>query len=538
MKHYTVTFQPDGKIISIHSGVSILEAAEQAGIILNSVCGGAGTCGKCAVSLGAGGEEVLSCQHKIESNLTVIIEPESRLFESRILEHGIDRQVKVAPSILEKKPELAKTAGKVFGAALDIGTSTVVAKLIDMSDGRCAATAATDNPQIRFGDNIISRIAYGETEGGLDKLHKMLIESINKLIGRLCEKGGIKRSDIYEVTAAGNTAMSHIFLKFPVRSLGQAPYKAYCLEAQDRAAKEMGIDINPAGSVHTIENIAGFVGSDTTAVALAVEMEKMDQMTLVVDIGTNGELILGTKDKMFAASCAAGPALEGARINQGSRAVNGAIERVLLKDGDIELDIIGAERGAAARSICGSGLIDAVAVMLDAGMIEATGKLVKKEQVSSKVPDDIADRIIEQDGQPGFVLARNTNNNCRPVILTQEDIRETQLAKAAIGAGIKLLQKKMGVADGDIEQVLLAGAFGNYIKRESAKRIGLLCDVDIEKIHFVGNAASVGAQMVLVSSECRSLVVELVKKIEYVEIANEPDFQAVFADSLMFGTTQ
>jgi len=533
MKHYTVTFQPDGTIISIHSGATILEAAEQAGIILNSVCGGAGTCGKCAVSVGGGAKQVLGCQYKIESDLTVIINSDSRFFEAKILQHGIDRQVKAAPSILEKKPELAKTAGKVFGAALDIGTSTLVAKLIDMSDGRCAATAATENPQIRFGDDVISRIAYAETEGGLDELNKVLIKSINLLIGRLCEKGGIKRSDIYEVTAAGNTAMSHIFLKFPVRSLGQAPYEAYCLEAQDRGAKEMGLEINPAGSVHTIENIAGFVGSDTTAVALAVGMEKMDKMTLVVDIGTNGELILGTKAKMFAASCAAGPALEGARISQGSRAVEGAIERVLVKDGDIELDIIGAEGGASARSICGSGLIDAVAVMLDAGLIEATGRMVK--QVSGKVPDDIADRVIEHDGQGAFVLARNANNGCGAVILTQKDIRETQLAKAAIRAGIKLLQKKMGIADDDIEQVLLAGAFGNYIKRESARRIGLLCDVDLEKIHFVGNAASVGAQMVLVSSECRSLVAELVKKIEYVEIANESDFQGVFADSLMFG---
>lgn len=533
MKHYTVTFQPEGEIISIHSGATILEAAEQAGIILNSVCGGKGTCGKCAVNPGGG--EVLGCQYKIESDLVVVINSESRFFESKILQHGIDRQVKVAPSILDKKPELAKTSGKLFGAALDIGTSTLVAKLIDMSNGRCAATAATDNPQIRFGDDVISRIAYAETEGGLEELHKVLIKSINLLIGELCKKGGIKRTDIYEVTAAGNTAMSHIFLKLPVRSLGQAPYKAYCLEAVDRGAKEMGVKINGAGSIHTIENIAGFVGSDTTAVALAIGMEKMEKMTLVVDIGTNGELILGTKDKMYAASCAAGPALEGARISQGSRAVEGAIERVLLKDGDIELDIIGAERGAAARSICGSGLIDAVAVMLDAGLIDATGRMAGKEEVRGKVPGDIADRMIEQDGQGAFVLARNANNDSGPVILTQRDIREMQLAKAAIRAGIKLLQKKMGIGDGDIEQVLLAGAFGNYIQRESAKRIGLLCDVDLEKIHFVGNAASVGAQMVLVSSECRTLVGELVKKIEYVEIANESEFQAVFADSLMFG---
>jgi uncharacterized 2Fe-2S/4Fe-4S cluster protein (DUF4445 family) len=257
-------------------------------------------------------------------------------------------------------------------------------------------------------------------------------------------------------------------------------------------------------------------------------------MTLVVDIGTNGELILGTKEAMFAASCAAGPALEGARISQGSRAVAGAIERVLVNNDDIDLDIIGTEGGAFARTICGSGLIDAVAVLLDMGLIDETGRFVEKDELTGKLSDDILGRLIEQDGQGAFVLAHNTGNNNEPVILTQKDIRETQLAKAAIRAGIILLQKKIGINDEDIEQVLLAGAFGNYIRRESAKRIGLLPDVELEKIHFVGNAASTGAEMVLLSSECRELAAEIVKKIEYVEIANQAEFQDVFAESLMF----
>jgi len=254
-------------------------------------------------------------------------------------------------------------------------------------------------------------------------------------------------------------------------------------------------------------------------------------MTLVVDIGTNGELVLGTKDKLYAASCAAGPAMEGARITCGSRAAEGAIEAVVINEDDIDLDVIG---NCPARSICGSGLLDAVAVMLEVGVIDRTGRFTEPAKLKGKVSPAIISRIIEQDGEPAFCLSRAANVSERSVFLTQRDIRQMQLAKAAIRAGIKLLQKKIGLEDCDIEHILLAGAFGNYIRKESALRIGLLPDVSVERIVFVGNAAASGAQMILISRYCRDKAHELARKIEYIEIANEPEFQDVYAESMLF----
>jgi uncharacterized 2Fe-2S/4Fe-4S cluster protein (DUF4445 family) len=530
MEHFTVRFEPDGTSISMHGGATILEAAEQAGIILDNICGGSGTCGKCAVAVEGIREKVLACQYLIDRDLTVVLEAGAKLFEQRILQQGIDRQIEIAPSIVEANPDLVKTPGCIFGVAVDIGTSTVVAKLLDMVDGSCKGQAAASNPQIRYGDDVISRIIYAQTDEGLKKLNKSIIDCINELINQLCEQAKIQRANIYEITVAANTTMNHILLKLPTKQLGQAPYQAYSVKAHNMSAKQAGIDINAQGQLYSIENIAGFVGADTTAVAVAVAIDQVEKMTLVVDIGTNGEIILGNKEGLCAASCAAGPAFEGARISQGSRAIEGSIERVIVNDDDIDIDVIG---GGAAKSICGSGLIDAVAVLIELGLLDNTGKLLFANEVDANLPKKIIKRLVEKNGQPAFIFANNKNTN-EPVILTQQDIRETQLAKAAIRSGIVLLQEKLNIADEDIEQVLLAGAFGNYIQRDSAKRIGLLPNVDVKKIHFIGNAACSGAEMVLLSKKARKQAKELSKIIEYVELANSNKFQTVFADCLMF----
>jgi uncharacterized 2Fe-2S/4Fe-4S cluster protein (DUF4445 family) len=547
MDHFRVLFKPDNKSIVIHAGATVLEAAAQAGIILNTTCGGKGTCKKCVVKLLPQDKDIFACQHRIQGDLEVMVPVTSRFFEQKILAHGTNRDIELSPAISKKfsdnktvvyrdgtaiAVETGDTTGAIYGVAVDIGTTTVVAKLIDLTNGQVQATAASGNPQITYGDDVISRIAYGQTEEGLAELHDVIVYCVNMLIKELCVQAHVAAEHIYEVTIAGNTTMNHIFLKLPVKQLGQAPYHAYSVDAFDRTAGEMRIKINPAGNIHTIENIAGFVGSDTVAVAVAVAMDETDKMTLVVDIGTNVEIILGTKDKMHAASCAAGPALEGARISQGSRAIDGAIERVVFNSDDIDLDVIG---GKAPRTICGSGLIDAIALLVELGIVDSTGKFANPAQLTDKLPPKILARVIAQaDGQCAFELARSTDGIEKPVILTQRDVRETQLAKAAIRAGIKLLQKKFGIADSDIEQILLAGAFGNFIRRKSARQIGLLPNVPLERIHFVGNAASSGAQMVLASRVYRGLASKLAQQIEYVEIAHEPAFATEFAESMLF----
>jgi len=528
MKHFTITFKPDDKKISIHAGATLLEAAGQAGIILNTICGGKGICEKCLVNLEPDSQQVLACQYHIQSDLTVTIPAGSRFFEQKILAEGIDTKDKIQPDIYKKYLQ-GDSAAPIFGVAVDIGTTTVVARLIDMTDGRSLATVAELNPQSRYGDDVISRITYAETDAKLTELHETIINCVNELIARLCKQAGADAESIYEVAVVGNTTMNHIFLKLPVKQLGLAPYKAFCLDAQDTPADDMVLQINRAGNIHTASNIAGFVGSDTTAVALAVDIDSAEEMTLAVDIGTNGELVLGTGDKLYAASCAAGPALEGARIACGSRAAEGAIEAVVAGEDDIVLDVIG---NCPARSICGSGLIDAVAVLLELGIIDASGRFVNASTLADSVPVSIASRIRIEIGEPVFILTDSTD--AETVFLTQKDIRQVQLAKAAIRTGIKLLQKKVGIIDADIQQIFLAGAFGNYIRRESALRIGLLPDVPTERIHFVGNAASAGAQMILLSRHCREKAQELARKIEYIEIAHEKEFQDVFADSMNF----
>ncbi|MBN2455556.1 MAG: DUF4445 domain-containing protein [Sedimentisphaerales bacterium] len=602
MKHFSVTFKGEDKKISIHAGATVLEAAGQAGIILNSICGGKGLCKKCMVYIEPSEKQVLACQYHIQSNIVVTVPAQSRFYEQKILEHGIDIKTEIHPAVCkrylrndcaepdklimtlskkfpqekfrlstrakkqlqqlskntkfcdgltavcyldstsqrQKQPsyqytvelfEEGNTTSRMFGLAADIGTTTVVIKLIDLNTGKCTATQSAINPQSRFGDDVISRITYARTDEKLTKLHNVIIDCFNELTGKLCKQYGINAGSIYEATAVGNTTMNHIFLNFPITQLGQAPYKAFSIDAHDKLASEMALKVSVAGKVHSVANIAGFVGSDTVAVALAVDIDSADEMTLIVDIGTNGEIVLGTKDKLYAASCAAGPALEGARISCGSRAAEGAIEAVVVNESDIDLDVIG---NCPARSICGSGLIDAVAALLNLGILDQSGRFVEPEKLQDKLPTKILSRIVQQNGQPAFVLAENQDLSGQRVLLAQKDIREVQLAKGAIRTGITLLQKKFGLEDKDIKKILLAGAFGNYIRPESALRIGLLPDVPAERIHFVGNAASSGAQMVLLSRDVRILATRLARKIKYIEIAHEPTFQDVFADSMMF----
>ncbi|MEN6576740.1 MAG: ASKHA domain-containing protein [Phycisphaerales bacterium] len=528
MKHFRVVFKPDDKEISIHEGAAVLEAARQTGIILTTPCGGKGMCGKCAVRLLPAGQPILACQHRVESDLVVAVPPESRFYEHKILKDGLAVGAGVHPTVFRRYEGIAGPDG-ILGVAVDIGTTTVVAKLLDMADGRCVATEAVLNPQTRFGDDVISRINYAQSPARRGEIHKVIIDCINDLTDGLYRQAGIEASSIYEACIVGNTTMNHIFLGYPVEQLGRAPYCAYAVDARDLPPGDLGLHMNPAGNIHCVESIAGFVGADTTAAALAADMDTVQDRTLLVDIGTNGEIVLGTRDRLYAASCAAGPALEGARIKHGSRAADGAIEAVVV-DGDIDLEVIG---GTPPRSICGSGLIDAVAALVDLGVVDATGRLLDRESLRERLPAAIFSRLCGCDGQPAFRLTPDDGTACSGIVLTQRDIREMQLAKGAILAGIRILMNKLGMTEGDIDRVLLAGAFGNYIRPSSAVRIGLLPNVPLDRIQSIGNAAATGAQMLLISDECRDRAAALAKKIQYVEIAHEKDFSDIFADAML-----
>jgi len=530
MQHFTVTFQPDDKQVVVPKGTTLLEAAGKAGIVLNSVCGGAGTCHKCKVLLAPAQQPVLACQYKVQSDLDVTIPVQSRGAKDRILEHGLSTAVPVEPDVY-KKYLPNSPAARVFGLAVDIGTTTVVAKLVDMTTGRCIATAAMLNPQIRFGDDVISRISYARTDQSRRQLQQLILDCLNQLIERLCRQTSVRPEEIYELCAVGNTTMNHILLGLPVEQLGQAPYQAYSLDPHDVRPAELALRINNAGNVHTLANIAGFVGSDTTAVALAVDIDSADDGTLVIDVGTNGELLLAARGKLFAASCAAGPAFEGARIYCGSRAAEGAIESVTVADGDLHLGVIGE---VPPRSICGSGLIDAIAVLLDLGLIDNTGRFVEPDRLPATLPSSLRSRLREVDGQAAVVLSAGEEPDHPAVYLTQADVRQAQLAKAAVRAGVMVLQQQVGFTDQDLRRVLLAGGFGNYVRVESALRIGLLPSVEPDCVEFVGNAACSGAHLALVSSRLRQQAARLARKIEYVEVAHQRQFAELFAHCIYF----
>ena len=523
MKHFEIIFKPENKEIYIHENATILEAAGKAGIILNTSCGAKGICRKCIVNINPEDQEVLACQYKIKNDLIVTIPQKSRFFEPKILETGIENPTKVSFDIYHSYSRFVKDK-TIFGIAIDIGTTTIVAKLIDLFNAKVFATKAALNPQIKFGDDVISRITYAYTDEKLYELHDCIIDCLNTLIDDLCQIASIGNDQIFEICVVGNTTMNHIFLKYPVNQIGYSPYQAYSLEAKDSSPSALNLKINHAGNIRTLENISGFVGSDTIAVALATDIDSSEKITLMIDIGTNGEIILGNKEKLYAASCAAGPAFEGARISCGSRASNGSIESVFIKNNEIDFDVIG---NIPAQSICGSGLIDVVAIMLELGIIDKTGRFVDNEILQNKLPETLYQRLRKVNNEPAFFLAES-------VYISQKDVRQLQLAKAAILAGIKLLINELNIQNNDIEQVYLAGAFGNYISKENALKIGLLPAISPEKIHFIGNAAESGAEMALVSRQYREKTKQLAQKIEYFELAISTDFPDIFAECISF----
>jgi len=422
------------------------------------------------------------------------------------------------------------TSGALYAAAFDIGTTTVVGMLLDLNTGAEVAVAARTNPQVSYGDDVVSRISYAE-DGGLAKLHGAVTGCVNEIIDELASEAGISRRSIYQAVFCGNTTMSHLFLGIEPTYVAQAPYVAVFRGAVRTSPAAVGIEISPDGRVVVLPNVAGFIGGDTVGVMLAADFAHSEKLRMAVDIGTNGEIVIGTSTRMLCASAAAGPAFEGARIRHGMRAAEGAIETIRIEDGRLVISTI---NDAPAAGLCGTGLIDAVAALLDAGLVESTGRLVSADEIPD-APEDLRRRLQVNSTGPVFVLADpETDGAARQVALSQRDIRELQLAKGAIQAAITILLKEYGVAAGDLDEILLAGAFGNYISRESALRIGLLPDVPPERITQIGNAAGTGSKLVALDKDLLEEAERLSLDARYLELAGRADFQEVFAESMMF----
>ncbi|MDZ7331776.1 MAG: ASKHA domain-containing protein [candidate division KSB1 bacterium] len=426
--------------------------------------------------------------------------------------------------------EAGDTSQRLFGVAIDLGTTTIVGSLVNMLTGQILAVASRTNPQSIHGADVISRVNFCISEpGGLGKLQTLAIEAINEIIEELCENSGEKFRDIYELSLAGNTIMNHLFLGANPQFIAEAPYTPAYRRSQKFRAEELGIAILPRGSVITLPNISGYVGGDITGFILACKLHQQDKVTLGIDIGTNGEIVLGSKEKLICCSTAAGPAFEGGQISCGMRAMEGAIDKYVIDEAGVFYHVIG---NIDPRGVCGTGLVDVVAELLSAGIVDETGRIVAPEQFHGL--DWLKKRILPNDKNYDFALVNGEDGARQMIKIKQQDIRELQLAKGAMAAGIEILMKELGISVDQIEQVFIAGAFGSYLNKYNALKIGLLPAISPEKIHFVGNAASLGAKKFLLSQRARDEAEYIINTTHYIELAGRQDFQEIFAEKMFF----
>ena len=423
------------------------------------------------------------------------------------------------------------TALMKFGLAIDIGTTSVVSSLMELESGEQLASVSSLNPQAVFGADLMSRIAFAQfNPGNLRKLHTRIVGLLNQHVEQLCAESGVLAKWIYKVVVVGNTCMHHILLGIDPSHVGLAPYAPVLRHPLELAARELFLKVNPEARVCLLPIVAGFVGADAVAVALATRIGDTPERRIAVDIGTNGEVLLGSREKLWACSAPAGPALEGAQLRCGMRAALGAIDRVWLADGDLRVHTLG---DAAAQGICGSGVVDAVAVLLDAGVLDWTGLI--DVDARGRLPAALAARVQMRGEERLVILARPGEAGAeRELVLTQDDVRQVQLCKGAIASGAALLQKVAGLADEDVAELMLAGGFGNYLSVRSALRIGLIPALPERKIRYVGNAAALGAQLALMSEPERARAAALARRIEHVSLAAHPDFQDIFVDCMNF----
>jgi len=608
---HSVTFQPQGRSVSVLNGTLILEAAASAGLVLDTPCGGAGTCGKCRVEIAQGAPDPtdadrrifgeaelrqgwrLACQNVVNGNMVIHV-PAPSLFGMELqiaVDSAVGGPAEVRPAIRkvyvelspptleDARPDLLRleektgpfmvdvtmlreapkrlrrqgfkgtavlsdhrlidfeegdTTEQCFGVAIDVGTTTIAASLMNLCSGRELAVVSRMNPQVSFGDDVLSRILHSVScPHCLEELRRAVAGEIGGMIQSLCEEAGVNPQYIYEASFAGNTTMQHLLCGADPSQLGKIPFAPAYGRGMLLSARDMEIPINPHGMAYVFPIIGGFVGGDTVAGMLATRIDALEGPVLMVDIGTNGEIVLAYNGELLAASTAAGPAFEGARISCGMRGTRGAIEKVVLGE-DVHLAVIG---NVAPVGICGSGLIDLVAELLRVGVVSSEGRLHPAGELPAELSQALAQRVqTDQNGNPMFVLAAPDSGTLhKSLSLSQRDVRELQLGCGAIRAGVSILLRKAGLTPADLKTVLIAGGFGGFIRRDKAQRIGLLPpEVDHRRIRYVGNVSLAGGRWALLSLEARNHGEELARRTRHVELSIDGDFQAEFVEAMIF----
>ena len=617
---HLVVFQPSGKRGYIEEGKTLLEAARELGVDIESICGGKLICGKCAVEVedsakakkqsltppseeelsvlskkGLGGNYRLACNARVRGEVVAYVPETSRRTRQIIRKAIRKRVIPVKPAIrkcyvelsapglddlradserlldelrqshsltglsidyqaLCELPDVLRSANwkvtvsvwmereilrvepgyveRSYGVAIDVGTTSVGGYLCDLESGEVLAADAIMNPQVTYGEDVMSRITYTMVNSqGLATLQIAIVKGIRDLLEKVTAQAGITPPDISEAAIVGNTAMHHILLGLNPEHLAKSPYVPVVSSSLDIRGRDLNISLHNAANIHILPIEAGFVGADNVGVLIAEEPYRRDKMALIIDIGTNGELIMGNCNKLFCASCAMGPAFEGAHIKFGMRAAQGAIEHVAIDEQSLEVkvkiignDAWGATDSVRAVGICGSGIIDAVAEMLKSGVIGRNGRF--NEKLNSP-------RLVRNEKNGEFVIAWADETEIgQKITISLADIRALQLAKAAMYAGCKSLMGKLGIES--VERVILAGAFGSHISKVHTLAIGLFPDCDLGQVYSVGNSAGEGARIALLNVDKRREAGEKARQVEYVELATEPDFQEHFLNALDF----
>jgi uncharacterized 2Fe-2S/4Fe-4S cluster protein (DUF4445 family) len=590
-----VVFFPENRRVRVTPGTTLLEAARKAGFHLEAQCNGAGTCGKCRVRVEGAltppdPEEVGNLGEAVEKGIRLacragVCGPVRVEFESdrtfTTVEMGEKRQVTLKPGIHMVRlatadagaagislwdrfangygidpagatallssfadtcanPKADPLVGVVrngqllglgpegekrcLGIALDIGTTSMVAELVDLVTGETVGLSSGLNPQVAYGGDVLTRISYADTEkDGTSLLHSRVIEGINTLFTTLSRGAGVSLCDIYEMTVAANTTMLHLLMNVSPVSMAMAPYDPVFIRQMDVHGPSIGIKMAPAGRVTLMPSASAFVGADIISGLVATEFCHLKTAAVFIDIGTNGEIVTLNKGILMGSSSAAGPALEGMNISCGSRAENGAIERVaILANGEVALKTVG---DASPRGLCGSGLIDLIAELVRNRVLEPGGRFAGKENL---VPA-LAQRLIRVDDKLAFLVSREGQ-----VILTQKDIRQVQLAKGAIAAGISLLLDEQGLTPEEVDTVFVAGAFGAHLSPESLVGIGLLPEAFGDRIRFVGNTSKEGARALLVNRGLDQEIRTICDRLTIRELSSLPEFQDRFVRHLGF----
>jgi Uncharacterized metal-binding protein len=529
-----LSFPGTGTEITAEKDETLLDAARRGNIQIPAACSGKGICGKCKVRIlkGSGGEitedekRMLTAEEMAAGIRLACCIRLSADIEAELLTYDSAAANKKTEVIMpdDFRPEPADA--EELGAAFDIGTTTVVGMVWDLHTGKLAGVAAKVNYQNIFGADVISRIQYvGGNQTHALEMQQKVISCMNDILDEISKTGSVDTGRIMKVRIDGNTTMTHLVLKVSPYTLSRYPFEPVFTGMQTAKAADLGLHVNDDADIRTLPLIAGHVGSDITAMEAAIDIEKLPGCTVALDIGTNGEVVAGKDGQLVTCSTAAGPAFEGATIKCGMRAASGAIEAVSITKDHLLVYTIENEK---AVGICGSGLIDCIAQLLSSGLLNFKGKLcTRQEALDNGINPEVADHL--QGGEDGMQIELADG-----VILTQKDIREVQLAKGAILAGTQTLMKELGFTEKDIDRIIIAGAFGSYIRKESALAIGLIPEVPAEKIISAGNAAGTGVCMALLSQSVQDRIVHLAGVTRHIELSKNMDFQNYYMEAMFY----